>query len=130
MTRLSRFKLRPQIKGKYIGRLSKGFFKQKPLEKLEIFLSHLLTDTEIETFAKRLEIIKQLRKGSTYWSIKDDVKVTNATITKMHNILMRADEEFLRSLGTLIKEDNLEEELEKRSKYSKGSKQVYARRVR
>src|SRR3989344_6050179 len=117
MTRLSRYKLKPQIRSKFIERLFEGFFKQKPLEKLEVLLNHLLTDTEIETFAKRLEIIKQLRRGSTYWEIKDSVRVTNATITKMHNILMRADKDFLRSLDKLIDEDGLEEEKERRSKY-------------
>lgn len=130
MTRLSNYKLKPQVREKLIENFVIAILKNRSHDRLLNFLKHLLTTTEFDTFAKRLEIVKELRRGLGYLDIKDNVKVTNATITKMGNILKQADDAFLKPLDDMIKEEEQEKELERRSKYSKGSKQVYARRIR
>lgn len=92
-------------------------------------MEHLLTPVETDTFAKRLEIFKELRKGSTYSEIGDKVKVTGATTAKMNNILRKADGKFLSFLDRLADQDLIMEKRKKESKYAKGSKQVYKKRI-
>jgi len=128
MTRLSKYKLKPNVRLELVEKFSKALSRQKTTRELENLLDHLLTPTEIDTFAKRLEIIKKLKSKNPYWSIRDEVKVTNATITKMSNILLKANDVFVRSIDALLKEDETEKENERKSRYRKGSKQVYARR--
>ena len=112
MTRLSRHKLTPTIK----QRLVDDFFdilSDLNGNEQKNFLNNLFTPTEMETFAKRLAILKGLRSDKTYWEIKDEVKVTGSTIAKMHNILSRAGEKFLVTLDHLIDEDKLLNDLKK-----------------
>lgn len=47
------------------------------------FLTSFLTDSEYETFAKRLAIAYWLRKGRSYANIKTNLKVSSATIASV-----------------------------------------------
>ena len=60
-------------------------------------------------FAKRLEILKRLRKGELYDEIIDQLKVTPTTIAKMNNILHDTGEEFSEILDELIKQQKEQE---------------------
>ena len=127
---LSRNKLKPIYREQILNRFLQAVTKNRNIAETNNLVRHLLTPVEIDTFAKRLEIFKELRRNSTYFGISDKVKVTGATITKMNNIILKADEKFLRFLDELVEEDSREEHLEQESKYSKGSKQLYKRRIR
>lgn len=126
---LSRHKLKPSYHQNLITQFYTAINKRHSLEEAERFMEHLLTPVETDTFAKRLEIFKELRKGSTYSEIGDKVKVTGATTAKMNNILRKADGKFLSFLDRLADQDLIMEKRKKESKYAKGSKQVYKKRI-
>jgi len=129
MTRLSRYKLSPAVKENHIKDFYRSFFDQDSQSDLENFSNHLFTPTEIETFAKRIAILKRLKKGLSYWEIKDEVKVTNATITKMANILQRAAGKFIETLDKLIEDEENQKRKHREARYIKGSKQLYAKKI-
>jgi len=129
VVKLSSYKLLPKLKEKYINEFYEAIFESSDLEDLKGFGNHLFTPTEIEAFAKRIAILKRLRTGLSYWEIKDEVKVTNATITKMANILQKANQKFVETFDDLIKEENKQERRKKDKLYVKGSKQLYAKRL-
>ncbi len=129
MTQLSKHRLTPAIKERLANKFFESVHQRRTIEDTKIFLSHLLTPIEIETFAKRLEIFKLRRKGLTYGEIWERIKVTGATINKMTNLLLKANGKFVGFIDKLIEEDRSEEKADKESKYFKGSKQLYRRRV-
>ena len=89
MTKISRYKVDKKLE----RRLKKEFWqflgaaKEKDAEE---FFGEVFTPTEILMFAKRLAILKRLEVGQSYSQIRMDLKVTNATVAKMSNILHRA----------------------------------------
>lgn len=127
--KLSSYKLQPKLTEKYLNEFYEALYQATEKDSLVDFVDHLFTPTEIEAFAKRIAILKRLRKGLPYWEIKDEVKVTNATITRMANILQKASEHFIRLLDDLLEQDELYEKRKKESKYTKGSKKLYAKRL-
>ncbi len=56
-------------------------------EKAEKFLRDFLTSSEYLALSKRLAIIKELDKGSSYQEIKQKVKVSSATIANIQSQL-------------------------------------------
>ena len=130
MTRLSNFPLKPATTDKFTNDLFRTVYNNRSSKEVEIFLNHLLTPVEIETFAKRLQIFKALRSGTTYLEIGDEIKVTGATISKMNNILRKAGDNFLKFLDYLIEKDNAIKQREKEEGFTKGSKQLYKQRLR
>ena len=53
----------------------------------ETFLRSFLSEKEVEVFSKRLAIIYWLKKGKSYQQIKNDIKVSSATIASVHDTL-------------------------------------------
>lgn len=53
------------------------------------FLSDFLTDAETDILSKRLAIAYWLKKGRSYTNIKDNLKVSSATIAYVQSILDR-----------------------------------------
>lgn len=51
------------------------------------FIGDFLTQSEMETFTKRLAIAYWLKKGRSYANIKDNLKVSSATIATVQGIL-------------------------------------------
>lgn len=100
MTKVSRYPIDHRLERKLDDNFWDSLAKIKRSE-TEDFFGRLLTPTEILMFAKRLEILKRLSKKESYSEIKMDLKVTNATVTKMSNILHRASREFLAALARL-----------------------------
>lgn len=49
---------------------------------LEDFLTGILTPGELEQIAKRLQIVKRLKKGEPQRNIADDLEVGIATVTR------------------------------------------------
>ena len=104
MTPVSRRLLSKQIKYDLInefwyalGRLNRG--------QIESFFKDILSSTETIILSKRIEILKQLRKSNSYNDISDSIKVTEATIAKMKDKLNRADDNFLKILDYLIRDE-------------------------
>ena len=80
-TKLSKF-LYNQIVKSFIQTIT----DLKEPEEAEIFIKDFFTESELETFSKRLAVAYWLKKGRSYANIKTNLKVSNATImgvTKM-----------------------------------------------
>lgn len=52
----------------------------KTPKNIEVFLKDFMTDSEIETYTKRLAVVYWLKKGRSYANIKENLKVSSATI--------------------------------------------------
>ena len=59
----------------------------KSLNDTDAFLKDFLTEGEYETFAKRLAIIYWLRKSRSYANIKENLKVSSATIASANDLI-------------------------------------------
>lgn len=55
----------------------------------KIFLSDFLTETELENFTKRLAVAYWLKKGRSYKNIKDNLKVSSATVAGVQDMLKK-----------------------------------------
>lgn len=55
-------------------------------EEVKDFLEHFLTESEKETLSKRLAIAYWLKKGRSYANIKENLKVSSATISSVQEI--------------------------------------------
>lgn len=56
-------------------------------EKAQDFLKDFLSETEYVALAKRLAIMMYLNKGRSYEEIKDEIKVSSATIASIQSLL-------------------------------------------
>lgn len=56
---------------------------------MEIFLHDFFTKKEIQVFSKRLAIIYWLRRKRSYKEMKDQIKVSSATIASMQEVAVR-----------------------------------------
>lgn len=55
----------------------------KTSKNIEVFLKDFMTDSEIETYTKRLAVAYWLKKGRSYANIKENLKVSSATIASV-----------------------------------------------
>lgn len=119
MTKISHNAMKPYIKKDII----KEFWYtvgELNTSQLLTFLQEIFTPTEIMMLAKRLAIIRSLRKGIDYSSIRLTFKVTDTTIAKMNNILKMANGNFIKILDHLVKEENKRWELFKEKRMKSG----------
>lgn len=56
----------------------------------EEFLKDFLTPSEADTFAKRLAVAYWLKKGRSYGNIKENLKVSSATIATVQGMLAKS----------------------------------------
>lgn len=88
------------------------------------FLADLLSPQELEMLAKRLEIAKQLIYGETYQGIKNKLKVSFTTISRINSWLTLSGQGFrlvverTQKRGKKIYEHSLEEQLDPSSSYN------------
>jgi len=61
----------------------------KTPEQIETFLKDFLTTTEYEMFSKRLAIAYWLTKGRSYANIRENLKVSSATIASVQEHLVK-----------------------------------------
>lgn len=73
-----------------------------PIESLSI-IRHFFTKSELETFSKRLAIAYWLKKGRSYSNIKENLKVSSATIASVQNMMKK------RGFDELLKKVEAEE---------------------
>ena len=94
---------------KAMSRLEKGLALIANKKEVAEFLDLLFSPTEKERFAKRLEILKELRKKTSYKEIKRNLKVSDNTVAQMSNALKVASPQALKTIDRLIREDLTEE---------------------
>ncbi|MEJ2441396.1 MAG: Trp family transcriptional regulator [Patescibacteria group bacterium] len=85
--RTSDRKLNPSLKRQIIRTLAQTFADFKDLKEVETFLTNFFTDSEVETFAKRLAVAYWLKKGRSYSNIKENLKVSSATIAEISSMI-------------------------------------------
>lgn len=81
--RTSDRKLNPSLKKQVKQILNQAFADINSPREIDKFLSSFMTDSEYETFAKRLAIAYWLKKGRSYANIKTNLKVSSATIASV-----------------------------------------------
>lgn len=59
----------------------------RDINETKTFLKDFFNSTEYESFVKRLAIAYWLKKGRSYNNIKDNLKVSSATIATVQNVM-------------------------------------------
>ena len=85
--RTSDQKLNSSLKSQIKKTLAQTITDLKDVSESDNFLSDFLTDSEYEAFAKRLAIAYWLKKGRSYSNIKNNLKVSSATIATVQSTL-------------------------------------------
>ncbi|MBI2355841.1 MAG: hypothetical protein HYV13_01370 [Candidatus Doudnabacteria bacterium] len=85
MTKLSRKKLAGDKMGLMIEQLWRAFATLKNKEEVHAFLHDILTHTEIQMLAKRLQVVTMLEQGLTYEQIRNALNISDTTIAKIQN---------------------------------------------
>jgi uncharacterized protein YerC len=85
--RTSQEKLNPSFKNQIIKTLAQTLADLKDLDEVETFLRDFFTESEYEAFSKRLAISYWLKKGRSYANIKQNLKVSSATVASVQSIM-------------------------------------------
>lgn len=85
--RTSGKKLNPSLKTQVKKTLAQLVSDIRDLNESDVFLADFFTDSEYEAFAKRLAIAYWLRKGRSYNNIKQNLKVSSATIASVQTMM-------------------------------------------
>lgn len=88
--RTSEKKLNPSLKSQVIKTLAQTIADLRDLDESDKFLQDFLTESEYEAFAKRLAIAYWLKKGRSYNNIKQNLKVSSATIASVQSMMDKA----------------------------------------
>jgi len=88
MTKLSRKTSKNPNMGYYINNLWSVFTLADSKGDIKLLVKDLFTHTEYKMLAKRLEVFRRLIAGQTYEIIRKEVSMTDATISKISNILI------------------------------------------
>ncbi len=87
LNRTPRKKINTSLKKQIAKTLAQTVSDFKDLDETHIFFSDFLTESEYEAFAKRLAIAYWLRKGRSYSNIKQNLKVSSATIATVQSMM-------------------------------------------
>ncbi|MBI3952794.1 MAG: helix-turn-helix domain-containing protein [Candidatus Doudnabacteria bacterium] len=85
MTKLSSKKLPSDRTGFLIDQLWKAVTLLETKEEVRQFLHDILTRTELQMLAKRLEVVKMISEGYTYEQIRKQLNISDVTIAKINN---------------------------------------------
>lgn len=83
VTQVSRFKLRPEVEKRIYSLLVDNLVGFRDKEEFNSFLDDFLSPIEKTILAKRLAIAVLIAKGNDYQNIREILKVTPGTISKM-----------------------------------------------
>ena len=83
--RTSNKKLNPSLKKQIIEIFNQTVADLRDMSEANKFLSDFLNESEYEAFAKRLAIAYWLKKGRSYNNIKNNLKVSSATIASVQS---------------------------------------------
>ena len=101
--RTSGKKINVSLKNQIIKSLAQVIADFKSTQEADNFLRDFFTESEIETFSKRLAIAYWLIKGRSYSNIHDNLKVSSATIATVQESLNRPG--FKKALKSLEAEE-------------------------
>lgn len=87
--RTSSQKINEILKRQLVSTFSKLIMDLKNENDTELFLSDFFNESELETFIKRLGVYYWLKKGRSYNNIKDNLKVSSATIASGQDSLKK-----------------------------------------
>jgi len=85
--RTSEKHLNPSLKTQIGKTFSQAIADLRDLNESEEFLKDFLTNSEYDAFSKRLAIAYWLKKGRSYNNIKDNLKVSSATIASVQSMM-------------------------------------------
>jgi len=85
--RISLKKLDPSLKNQLKKTFAQAICDLKDIDESDMFLKDFFKETEYEAFAKRMAIAYWLKKGRTYSNIKNNLKVSSATIASIEKDL-------------------------------------------
>ena len=85
--RISKNNLNVSLKKEILASLVQTLDDLKGLDEKRIFLEDFFNDLELETYAKRLAIAYWLDKGRSYENIKNNLKVSSATIATVEKAI-------------------------------------------
>ncbi|MGD8744250.1 MAG: Trp family transcriptional regulator [Candidatus Woesebacteria bacterium] len=83
--RKSKKKLNPSLKKEIKKTLAQVIVDIKSVDEGKVFLEDFLSETEYEILAKRLAISYWLKKERSYKNIKNNLKVSSATISSVQS---------------------------------------------
>lgn len=87
--RTSSQKINASLKNQIIKSLAKVLAGFKNIAEADKFLRDFFTESELETFSKRLAIAYWLKKGRSYSNISNNLKVSSATVAFVQSIIKR-----------------------------------------
>ena len=87
--RTSNQQTNPILKRQIIKTFAQTLADLKDPAQVETFLKDFFNESELETFAKRLAVSYWLMKKRSYVNIKNNLKISSATIATIQNMLER-----------------------------------------
>ncbi len=87
--RTSSNKLNDILKKQITKTLAQVISDIKTSDEAHQFLSDFFTEAEFESFSKRLAVAYWLKKGRSYTNIKNNLKVSSATIAEVSNMMKK-----------------------------------------
>lgn len=80
-------KLNESLKKQVIREFAQTITDLKDINEVTTFINDFFSEDELETFAKRLAVAYWLKKSRSAQNIKDNLKVTSATIASVQKII-------------------------------------------
>jgi uncharacterized protein YerC len=81
--RISHNKVSPLLKKQIVSTFVQLLTDLTKPQETSLFLQDFLTESEVEAFSKRLAVAYYLKKGRSYSNIKQNLKVSSATIASV-----------------------------------------------
>ena len=88
--RTSGKKINPSLKNQIIKSLALVLVGFENINDADKFLRDFFTDSELETFSKRLAIAYWLKKKRSYNNIRDNLKVSSATVAFIQSMMKKS----------------------------------------
>lgn len=87
--RTSDKKINPTLKKQIEGIFIQSVADMRDFNETKKFLQDFLTDSEIDAFSKRIAIAYWLKNGRSYRNIKENIKVSSATIASVQSDMQK-----------------------------------------
>lgn len=87
--RISDRKLNPSLQNQIIKTLAQLIVDLKDNNEADTFLEDFFNKAELETYAKRLAVAYWLKKERSYTNIKENLKVSSATIATVEKLMKK-----------------------------------------
>lgn len=87
--RTSDRKINSSLKRQIINLFAQLICDIKNIDDSKMFIEDFFTMAETETFAKRLAVAYWLKKGRSYTNIKQNIKVSSATIAEVSSMMSK-----------------------------------------